>query len=468
MDKKIKLGIISASALTFLCVAGGVYYRIQQLEQKRDYFQSKFDKTKAMLPKAISIEKTSESHLFETNSQYVIQLVQNGKKSSSKLIINAHLKHNLSYLFSGVVTGYATGKFEGPFTKEFVSLDKLFDSQIKILPDDTLVTDTKFADLVAKDGTEIKGITSFFESTKNNENIKTNFNIASLSSPKQDGKPGLFKLSNLNIEYNGKSNQIGNNHFGFKIDDIQSPFANINHIVLNADSTVKSGSVDIKSSLNIGKINAAKWKNGSINFQYSFLGINEQAIRVLYDIGQKTAPSNEEDVKKQIVSMEEQVKKIITHGFQLNIDKLSFKSGKDTFNLSLKSSLPHHSQPEEVSFEKNLKLSYSLNMKSDLSPIVAEQINKKLQSFNNDPTLIQEPQITVTNNELQVHFDINNGKGTLNDKNLTPEQQDILHIILSTFDEKFHLKADLNTPPVETVKDSSSEIQKNTLENIKK
>lgn len=483
MDKKIKLSIISASVIAGLGVAGGVYYRIDQLQQKRDYFQSQFDKTKAMLPKAIVIDKTSESSLFETNSKYTIQIVKGGQKTSSKLVITSHLEHGLSYFVSGVIEGTATGKIEGPFTKEFKSMDKLFDSQIKILSDDTLITNTKFSDLIAKDGTEIKGITSYLEATRNDDSLKTNFKIASLSSPKSPEGQSLFNLKDLNLEYSGKSNQIGNNHFAFKVGSVDSPFIQVKGINLSADSKVHSGLFDLTSSMNVSKINAAKWKDGSIDFKYSILGFDEASMKTLYTIGQKTAPTNEEDIQKGISAMEEQVKKIFTRGLQFNLDKLSFKSGDDNFNFSFKSSLPQSSTFEDVSFEKNLQASYHLQTKGSLSNLMAQQINQKLESMNVNSPVPAEQQIAVANDSLNVDFEINHGHGLLNGKDLTSDQQDVLHIILSTIDEKLHSKEAFTkdsssstssttlNPVNDSAKNDSSKVDKNptvNTENIKK
>lgn len=443
MNKNIKLSIIAASVLVVLGVGGGVYYRVDQLQQKRDYFQDRFDKTKALLPKAVVIDKTTESSLFETNSTYTIQLQEDGKKSPSKLVINAHLEHGFSYFLSGVIEGTSVGKIEGPFAKEFKSLDKLFDSSIKVLADDTLITDTKFVDLVAKDGTEIKGITSYLEATRDNENIKTNFKIGALNSPKgQDGKP-LFNLNGFELEYSGKSNDIGNNHFSVKLAEVKSIFAQVNGISLVADSTVKGGLVDVKSALKVSKINAAKWENGSIDFQYSILGVDEGAIKTMYNVGKKTAPKNEEEIQKSIVVMEEQAKKIFTRGISINVDKLAFKAGDDSFDFSFKASLPKLNTFEEVSFEKNLKVSYKLETKGDLSHILAQQVNQHLQSLNittpNSPAQTEQ-QVAVVDNQLKVNFDVANGKGQLNGKDLTAEQNDVFHIVLSTIDEKIHAK----------------------------
>lgn len=442
MNKNIKLSIIAASVLVVLGIGGTAYYRIDQLQQKRDYFQDKFNKTKAVLPKAIVIDKTTESSLFETNSTYTIQLQEDGKKSPSKLVVTAHLEHGLSYFLTGVIEGTSVGKIEGPFAKEFKSLDKLFDSKIKVLENDTLITDTKFVDLVAKDGTELKGITSYLESTKDNDTVKTNFKIGALNSPKgQDGK-SLFNLNGFEVEYNGKANDIGNNHFSVKLAEVKSIFAQVNGISLVADSTVKGGLVDMKAALKVDKINAAKWENGAIDFQYSVIGVDESALKAMYDIGKKTAPQNEEEVQKSIVAMEEHAKKIFTRGIAINVDKLSFKAGQDSFNFSFKASLPKLNTFEEVSFEKNLKVSYNIETVGDLSHILAHQVNQQLQSLNittpESPTTPE--QVVVVDNQLKVNFEVANGKGTLNGKELSQEQNDVLHIVLSTIDEKIHSK----------------------------
>lgn len=444
MDNKIKNSIIGASIVALLG-AGGVYYRVDQLQQKRDYFQNKFDKTKSSLPKVVSIEKTSESGLFSTDIKYVVQLVQDGKKSDSKLVITTHLNHGIGYLFSGVVEGTSVGKIEGPFAKQFKSMDKLFDSQVQVLADDTLVTNTQFADLVAKDGTEFKGITSYMKLTKNDDYLDTNFKIASLGSSKSPQGQSIFALKGFELEYKGKSDKIDNNHFGFKIADISSPFAQVSNINMVADSFVKSGSVDIKTSLSVAKINAEQWKNGSIDFKYSVLGIEQNALTKIYALGQQTAPKNDEQVQKSIAAMEEEFRKIFAHGLSFNVDKLAFKSGEDSFDFSFKSSLPKSASFEDVSFEKKLKLSYNLQTKGNLSNILAGEINKKLQSMNTQGDTQPEnsqvtEQIKVVNNELTMSFEIDSGIAKLNGKELPSEQQDLVHIVLSTLDEKMHGK----------------------------
>lgn len=439
----MKIGII-ASAVAVICgIGGGVYYRLDQLQQKRDYFEDKFSKTQAMLPKAISIEKTSESTLFETNSVYTIQLKENGKKSASKLVINTHLDHGVSYLFSGLVEGNAIGKIEGPFAKEFKSLDKLFDTQIKVLSDYTVITDTKFVDLTAKDGSELKGITSYLESSKNEDSIKTDFKIASLSSPKTTDGQSMFNLKGFELQYQGKSNDLGNNHLSLKLGEIKSIFAQVQNVALVADSTVKSGNVDLTSSLSIDKITASQWKDASFNFKYSVLGLDESSMKALYTIGKKTAPNNEEEIRTSLVEMEAQAKKLFTHGFQFNVDKLAFKSATDSFDFSFKSSLPKSKSFEEVSLEKNLHISSNIEAKGTFSNPLAQVINQRLNSINVAPTdsaAPQEEQVVVTNNEVKVSLDITNGKGKLNGKDFTTDQNDILHIVLSTIDEKFQAK----------------------------
>lgn len=352
----------------------------------------------------------------------------------------------MGYLFSGVIEGTSVGKIEGPFAKEFKSMEKLFDSTIEVLEDDTLVTNTKFVDLVAKDGTEIKGISSYMKLTKDDDNLDTNFKITSMSSPKVAQNQSMFNLKGFELEYKGKSDQISNNHFGFKIAEIASPMAQVQNISMSADSIVKSGSVDVKTSLSIAKVNAAQWKNGSIDFKYSVLGLEEKALTKIYALGQQTPPKNEEEVQKSITAMEEEFKKIFTHGLSVNVDKLSFKSGSDSFDFVFKSSLPKSANFDEVSFEKNLKLNYTLETKGSLSNLLAGEINKKLQSMNQPSETTENfesgEQITVVNNELKLSFEIDSGVAKLNGKALPKEQQDIVQIVLSTLDEKMHAKAE--------------------------
>lgn len=442
MNNNIKMSIIGAAVIA-LVGAGGIYYRANQLQEKRDYFQNKFDKTKASLPKAVSIEKTSESSLFSTDIKYIVQIVKEGKKSDSKLVINTHLNHGIGYLLSGVIKGTSVGKIEGPFVKEFKSMDVLFNSDIEVLTDDTLVTNTKFADLIAKDGTEFKGMSSFMKLTKDDDNLDTNFKIASLSSPKTPQGKSMFNLKGLELEYKGKSDKIANNHFGFKVAEIASPMAQISNINMVADSVAKSGSVDVTTSLSIAKINAAQWKNGSIDFKYSVLGLEEKALNNIYNLGQKTSPQNEEEIQKSIAVMEEEFKKIFTYGVSVNIDKLSFKSNSDSFDFVFKSSLPKSASFENVSFEKNLQLNYTLTTKGTFSNILAEEINKKLQSVKQSTENLDslpEEQIIVENNQLKLTFEIDSGVAKLNGKHLPKEQQDIVQIVLSTLDERLQNK----------------------------
>lgn len=455
MNKTIKLSII-ASSVILLLGAGGAYYRFEQLQQKKVYFEEKLAKTKAMLPKAISIEKTSESSFFETNSVYTIQIKENKKNSTSKLVINTNLKHGFSYLFSGLIEGTATGKIEGPFAKEFKSLDKLFDSKIKVLPDFTLITDTKFADLTAKDGSELKGITSYFETTKNEDDIKTDFKIASISSPKSPDGQSMFNIKGIDFQYKGKTNDLGNNHLSFKLAEIKSVFAQVQNVSFVADSTVKSGNVDLTSSLSIDKITASQWKDASFNFKYSILGLNESSMKDLYSIGQKTTSTNAEELTTSINEIEVQAKNLLTHGFKFNIDKFAFKSGTDNFDFSFKSSLPKSKSFEEFNLEKNLHILSNIDTKGSFSTPLAQILNQRLNSINIsssdslEPQQPQEEQIVVNNNELKVSFEIKNGKGTLNGKEFTTDQNDIIHIVLSTIDEKVQAKksAPLATTPV--------------------
>lgn len=445
MNKNIKLSIIASSVIAVLAV-GGIGYRVDQLQKKRDYFQDKFTKNKSMLPEAIVIEKTSQSSLFSTDSIYTIT-IKKTNHTTNKLIINTHLQHGLSYLFSGVIEGTSVGKIVGPFTKEFKSLDKLFDSRITVLADDTLITDTTFVDLTAKDGYQFNGMTSYFETTKNDELIKTNFKIASINSPKLTDGKSMFNLKGFDLQYTGKSNDIGNNHFSAKISDIKSPFAQINNMSLIADSTVKSGLVDLTSSLSIAKINADKWQNGSVDFKYSVVGLDQKAIESIYNIGKKTASNNETEIQKNIHDMENQVRTLFTRGFEARVDKLAFKSGDDNFNFSFKATLPRAKSFDDVSVEKNLHVLYNLETKGSFSDTIAQAINVKLQDLNLSAPTEEEPieLVTVNAQELKVAIEIAESKGNINGKEFSKNQNEMLHIILSTFDEKLHDKKIVTT-----------------------
>lgn len=464
MHQNMKMSLI-ASAVIVTLAAGGAYYRVQQLQQKRDYFQDKFTKTQTMLPKSIIIEKTSQSSLFNTDSTYTVQLQNKGQKSPSKLIVHTHLNHGLSYFFTGVIKGTAVGNIVGPFTKEFKSLDKLFDSQIKVLTNDTLITDTKFVDLIAKDGSEFKGITSYLETTKDDDTINTAFKIASMNSPKLANGQYVFSLKGFDLHYSGQSNSIGNNHLAIKLAETQSPMAQIQNISLLADSTVKSGAVNLVSALSIGKINADKWKDGFVDFKYSILGLDEGAIKTMYTIGKQDAPNNEADIEKHIRIMEEQAKILLTRGFEAKVDKLALKAGDDTFNFSFKAVLPKSNSFQEVHVEKNLYAIYNLETKGSFSDSVANFMNMKLQSFSVPTPNSSEPLslVTVNANELKVKIELSKGKATLNDKSFSADQNDMIHVVLSTIDEKLHSKKNntTNQPVIST--DSSKTTSSNNV-----
>ena len=87
-------------------------------------------------------------------------------------------------------------------------------------------------------------------------------------------------------------------------------------------------------------------------------------------------------------------------------------------------------------------MSYNIETVGDLSHILAHQVNQQLQSLNiTTPESSTTPeQVVVVDNQLKVNFEVANGKGTLNGKELSQEQNDVLHIVLSTIDEKFTLK----------------------------
>ncbi len=453
MNKNMKIGIIAGAVAVIGGIGAGVYCRVDQLQQKKDYFEAKFNKTKGALPKVISIEKTAESSFFETNLKYVIQLEQNGKKSESKLVIESKLDHGFNYLLTGEIEGTATGKIEGPFTKEFKSLDKLFDTQIKISSDDNLTTDTKFADLVAKDGTEIKGLSSHLQLIKSDDTMKSNFKFDSINSPKMPDGQSMMKLSGFEIEYNGKTEAIGNNHFSTKINEIQSPFGSIKGANVSADSTVSGGNVSVKVAVKVNKIDVPQLKDASVDLQYSIKNLDESAIKAFYEIGRKTAPNKPEDIEKSMEEFNSQAKKLLVHGLEFNIDKFNFKSGQDSVDFKFNSSLPKVKSFEEVSFEKGLKLNYSINAKGMVAEQLVNSLNGQLQyldsnSQNQAPDASTEttPEYKVENGQFKLDFEVVEAKGKINGKDLTAAQNDILHIILSTVDERLHGKKEEVSP----------------------
>lgn len=451
MNKNMKIGIIAGAVAVIGGIGAGVYYRIDQLQQKKDYFEAKFNKTKGALPKVISIEKTSESTFSETNVKYVIQIEQNGKKSESKLVIESKLEHGFNYLLSGEIEGTATGKIEGPFAKEFKSLDKLFDSTIKISSDDNLTTDTKFADLIAKDGTEMKGISSHLELVKADDTMKSNFKIASLNSPKTPDGQSMMKLTGFELEYSGKTEAIGNNSFSTKINEIQSPFGSIKGASISANSTVSSGNVNVKVAVKATKIDVPQLKDGSVDLQYSIKNLDESVIKALYEIGRKTAPNKPEDIEKSMEEFNNQAKKLITHGLEFSIDKFNFKSGQDSLDFKFNASLPKVKSFDDVSFEKGLKLNYNINAQGMFAEQLVNTVNGQLNSLNTtsqpvDPSAPvaapteQPTEYKVENGQFKLDFEVSEAKGKINGKELTSAQNDVLHIILSTVDERLHGK----------------------------
>jgi len=453
MNKNMKIGIIAGAVAVIGGIGAGVYYRLDQLQQKKDYFEAKFNKTKGALPKVISIEKTADSSLFETNLKYVIQLEQNGKKSESKLVIESKIDHGFNYLLSGEIEGTATGKIEGPFAKEFKSLDKLFDTQIKLSGDDNLVTDTKFADLVAKDGTEMKGISSHFELIKADDTMKSNFKIASLASPKTPDGQSMMNLSGFEVEYSGKTEAISNNHFSTKINEIKSPFGSIKGASVSADSTVAGGNVGVKVGVKVNKIDMPQLKDASVDLQYSIKNLDESAIKAFYEIGRKTAPNKPEDIEKSMEEFNAQGKKLLAHGFEFNIDKFNFKSGQDSVDFKFNSSLPKVKSFEEVSFEKGLKLNYSITAKGMVAEQLVNSVNSQIKSLdyasqNQAPDASTEttPEYKVENGQFKLDFEVVEAKGKINGKELTASQNDVLHIILSTVDERLHGKKEEVSP----------------------
>lgn len=420
----MKLGIISTAVI--LVIAGGTYYRVDQLQQKRDYFESKLKQLRHAIPNDISIVQTSQSSMFETNLISTVSL----KGSDDKLILNTKLNHGIGYLLTGTMRGNSIGKLEGSFSEIFTNVGPLFESKIKILSDNTVVSDTQFTDLSTKSGVHLKSMTSYYKYNDNKKYLDFDFKIGSINI--ENDKISVFNLKNMLLKYKGSINTLGNNSLGFSIKEVKSPIASMNNLELISDTIVQNKMIDMKTSLKIENIDYEKWKEGSFDFQYSVLGIHQESFEIFYEMAKRKASSQEENIEKDIAEMGKNIKNILMNGMSINVDKFNFKSQKESINFFFKSSLPKVKTIEEVNFKNNFNFAYDLKTKGNISNILAKEINKKLNSLNHE-----EQQILVNNDELHINFDITKGKATLNNKPVSIERQEIINSVLSTLDEKF-------------------------------
>ena len=433
MSKNLKLGIIATAVILICGIGGGTYYRIDQLNQKQAYFDSQFTKAQNLLPKAIKLTKITDSSLFETVSTVTIQPNIDGVKNDSKLVIKTHLNHGLSYLLTGEITGSSIGKLSGNITNGFKGLDKLFESTISISEDDNFTSDTKFTDIVAKDDSQIKGITSHFETHKADSTMRANFKIADMLSPKVQGQvQPLFQASGFAVSYSGKIDDIGNNHFEISLNDIHSVVAQVKGFNLSSDSIIKGANADIKANFKINKIDVGNWKDGSVNFSYSMKNIDVKSLQTIVSEIKKSSKTSPEEFSKLNSVLQEQGKNILTHGLEFNIDKLAFKSGTNSFDGSLNIVLPKSDSFDNVNIEKTLKLHEKLVAKGEVATVLQQQLITQSKVLGISPETISD--------EFNFEFNIDSGKATFNKQELTTEQNDNLHIVLSSFDDVLHGK----------------------------